>query len=549
MGRNSARRSTNKGSSKLELSSFAWWQKGIVYQIYPRSLQDSNGDGIGDLAGITSRLDYFTWLGVDAIWISPIYPSPMADFGYDVSDYTDIEPLFGTLSDFRTLLAEAHARSLKVILDFVPNHSSDRHPWFVQSRSSRDNPKRDWYIWHDPAPDGDPPNDWLSVFGGPAWTLDEATGQYYLHSFLKEQPDLNWRNPEVVAAMFDALRFWLDMGVDGFRVDVIDRLIKDEHFRDDPPNPEWEQGGEPYRAFLHIYSMNRPELHDILRKMRALIDSYSDRVIIGESYLPMEKLVDLYGEHGDEVNMPFNFELIRAPWDPDYIRGFIERYEAALPAGAWPNWVLGNHDRHRVATRVGLKQARVAQMLLLTLRGTPTCYYGDEIGMTDVEIPPDRVQDPWGINVPGHALGRDPERTPMQWDAGPYAGFSTVEPWLPMGNDYQRVNVAVEQNDPNSMLCFFHSLVELRRAVPALSVGEYTPVEADRDGVLAYIRSHKSDRILVALNFTDRAHTLDLSGYGDKAEPLLSTYSDRGEREALQRLALRENEGIILRLR
>jgi alpha-glucosidase len=529
-------------------SQFEWWQTGIIYQIYPRSLQDSNADGVGDLAGITSRLDYFPWLGIDAIWISPIYPSPMADFGYDVSDYKDIDPLFGTLSDFDTLLEEAHKRGLKVILDFVPNHTSDQHPWFIESRSSRDNPKRDWYIWADPSPDGGPPNNWLSVFGGSAWELDATTGQYYLHSFLKEQPDLNWRNPDVESAMLDVLRFWLDKGVDGFRVDVIDRLIKDDQLRDDPPNPDWEQGMEPYRELLHVYSMDRPELHPLLRRMRSLLDSYPDRVMIGESYLPVEELVKLYGKQGDEAHMPFNFGLIRTPWDCMRIREFIDRYEAVLPPGAWPNWVLGNHDRHRVATRVGPDQARLAQMLLLTLRGTPTCYYGDEIGMTNVDIPPDRVQDPWGRNVPGLGLGRDPERTPMQWDPGPYAGFSRVEPWLPLADDYPQVNVAVEQSSANSMLCFFYTLVRLRRAVSALTVGTYKGVNAGPDSILAYLREHEDKRVLVVLNFSDAPHTVDLSDCGDRAQPLLSTYCDRTEQEPLQKLQLRANEGIILHL-
>jgi alpha-glucosidase len=348
--------------------------------------------------------------------------------------------------------------------------------------------------------------------------------------------------------MFDVLRFWLDKGVDGFRVDVIDRLIKDEQLRDDPPNPDWEQGMEPYKELLHVFSMDRPELHDILREIRALLDSYPDRVMVGESYLPTEELVKLYGKHDDEAHMPFNFGLIRTPWDCLRIRELIDLYEAALPPGAWPNWVLGNHDRHRIATRVGPHQARLAQMLLLTLRGTPTCYYGDEIGMTNVEIPADRVQDPWGLNVPGHGLGRDPERTPMQWDPGPYAGFSTVEPWLPLADDYQQVNVTVEQSSADSMLCYFYALVQIRRAVSALTVGSYTGVDAGPQSVLAYLREYEGNRVLVLLNFADTPHTLDLSACGDVARPLLSTYCDRAEQEPLQKLELRPNEGLILHL-
>jgi alpha-glucosidase len=503
---------------------------------------------VGDLPGITSRLDYLRWLGINAIWISPIFPSPMADFGYDISNYTGIEPLFGTLDDFDALVVEAHARDLKVILDLVPNHTSDQHPWFIASRSSRHNEKRDWYIWVAPAPGGGPPNNWLSVFGGSAWEWDASTGQYYLHSFLKEQPDLNWRNPAVKVAVLDAMRFWLEKGVDGFRVDVIDRMIKDEYLRDDPPNPDWNPAMEPYKSLLHIYSMDRPELHEILHDMRALLDSYPDRVMIGESYLPMKELVKLYGEHGDEANMPFNFELIRGPWEPDHIRDYIARYEQALPVGGWPNWVLGNHDKHRVASRVGAEQARLAQMLLLTLRGTPTCYYGDEIGMADVDVPEDRLQDPWGVNVPGLGLGRDPERTPMQWDSGPFAGFSTVEPWLPLADDYEQVNVAAEIEDGGSILCFFHSLVELRNANPALRIGSYTSVDAGVHSVLAYIRRHEGNRILIALNFSGEPAVLNLDKYGVKADLLLSTHMERDGEASLKALPLQGNEGIILRL-
>src|SRR4051812_19163060 len=299
---------------------YLWWQKVTIYQIYPRSFMDSNGDGVGDLRGIQSRLDYLEWLGVDAVWLSPIYPSPMADFGYDVADYTGIEPVFGTMADFDRLLADVHRRGMKLILDLVPNHTSDRHPWFLESRASRDNPKRDWYIWRDPAPGGGPPNNWLSVFGGGAWQWDELSGQYYLHSFAVEQPELNWRNPEVEAEVFDAIRFWLDKGVDGFRVDVIYYMIKDDQFRDNPPNPEFQPGDQPYSSQLHIYNYNRPEVHDIIRRMRTLFDEYEDRVIIGEIYLPYPELISYYGANEDEAHLPFNFHLIHLPWKADLVR-------------------------------------------------------------------------------------------------------------------------------------------------------------------------------------------------------------------------------------
>ena len=356
-----------------------WWKRGIIYQIYPRSFQDQNGDGVGDLAGIARRLDYLSWLGVDAIWISPIYPSPMADFGYDVADYCDVDPLFGSLADFDDLVRAAHARGLKVILDFVPNHTSDRHPWFLESRSSRASPKRDWYIWRD-GRNGGPPNNWVSQFGGSAWTYDPGTGQHYLHSFLREQPDLNWRNPDVRAAMLDVLTFWLDRGVDGFRVDVIWLLIKDEALRDNPENPGWQPSQATINRLLQVHNADQPDVHDVIRDMRSLLDRYDERLLIGEIYLPLERLVAYYGKDLSGAHLPFNFQLILTAWKADAIARLIDEYENALPPGGWPNWVLGNHDQPRIAARVGEAQARVAAMLLLTLRGTPTMYYGDEIG-------------------------------------------------------------------------------------------------------------------------------------------------------------------------
>ena len=360
-------------------------------QIYPRSFQDSDGDGIGDLGGIIERLDYLTWLGVDAVWLSPIFPSPMADFGYDIADYTDIDPLFGSMEDFDRLLEAVHARDLKLILDLVPNHTSDRHPWFEESRSSRENPKRDWYLWKDPAPDGGPPTNWRSVFGGSAWQYDDTTGQYYYHAFLKEQPDLNWRNPEVRDAIFDVMRFWLDKGVDGFRVDVMWHLLKDEQLRDNPPNPDYHPDQPDHARFIPAFSEDQYEVHTIVEQMRAVTDAYDDRVLIGEIYLPIPRLVAYYGPEGRGAHLPFNFQLILLPWDARRIDAAISKYEGALPPDGWPNWVLGNHDKPRIASRVGRAQARVAAMLLLTLRGTPTLYYGDEIGMQNVAVPPERV--------------------------------------------------------------------------------------------------------------------------------------------------------------
>ena len=522
-----------------------WWKRGVIYQIYPRSFQDADGDGVGDLAGIRSRLGHFQDLGVDAIWISPIFKSPMADFGYDISDYRAVDPLFGTLADLDALIADAHGRGLKVILDLVPNHTSDQHPWFLESRSSRDNPKRDWYIWRDAGVDGSAPNNWLGNFGGSAWEWDPATAQFYYHAYLPEQPDLNWRNPEVQAAMFEVMRFWLDRGVDGFRVDVLWHLIKDDQFRDDPPNPDWRPGMPSVARYLEIYSADRPEAHEVARQMRQVIDSYPDRVLIGEIYLSVDRLVTYYGRALDEANLPFNFQLLQASWTAEELGRIIRDYEAALPPGAWPNWVLSNHDRHRIASRVGPAQAPNAAMLLLTLRGTPTIYYGDEIGLEQVPVPPDRVQDSWEKNEPGLGLGRDPCRTPMPWDASPNGGFTTGEPWLPLNGDWTTRNVASERADPASMFSLYRDLLALRRATPALSLGAYAEISA-AEGVLAYERRHGEERIAVALNLTAEPKTVALPG--DAAwSPLRSTLGTAPGQSRRGTLALGPDEGMVLR--
>jgi len=530
---------------------FRWWQTGIIYQIYPRSFQDSNGDGIGDLHGIRRRLDYLQRLNVGALWLSPIYPSPMHDFGYDVADYTAIHPMFGTLADFDALLADIHARDMKLILDLVPNHTSDEHSWFQESRSSRTAPRRDWYIWRDPAPDGGPPNNWTSFFGGPPWTFDEATGQYYLHQFVTQQPELNYRNPAVLEALLGEMRFWLERGVDGFRVDVIWLMIKDAQLRDEPVDPAWD-GVNPHFRLQHIYTQNQPEVHDIIRRMRALLDEYDDRMMVGEIYLPNEKLITYYGAELDECHLPFNFQLIHTQWKAPVVRARVDAYEAALPPGAWPNWVLGNHDQHRVATRVGPAQARVANMLLLTLRGTPTCYYGDELGMENVPIPPAFLQDPQAVNQPeiAHLVGRDPVRTPMPWDASPNAGFAPegVQTWLPLAADYGIRNVEAESQEPTSMLSFFRALTALRQSSPALTVGAYAAVETGVDEVFAYTRTHGSERYLVVLNFGHGTHRLNLSVLGLDGTIALSTGMKSTGRVRLRGLYIVPDEGLVLRL-
>ena len=551
-----------------------WWQTAVIYQIYPRSLQDTDGDGVGDLRGILARLDYFTGLGVYALWISPIYPSPMADFGYDVADYTGIDPLFGSMEDFDALLTAAHGKGLKVILDFVPNHTSDVHPWFLDSSSDRANLKRDWYLWHEPVPypwlaSGDDtrppseqfPNNWQSQFGGPAWTWDENTQQFYLHSFLRQQPDLNWRNAEVREAIFEAMRFWLDKGVDGFRMDVLWLLIKDAEFRNNQP-------GEP------AHNADQPQTHEIVAQMRALLDSYSrprdalssfaesgepapasiadSRVLIGEIYLPLPELVRYYGTpspdnaaHLTGANLPFNFALIQTAWQAPAIAQIITEYESLLPEGAWPNYVLGNHDQSRLATRVGVAQARVAAMLLLTLRGTPTLYYGDELGMTDAPIRPDQVRDPGQSN----GKGRDPERSPMLWVDAPHAGFCPpgAEPWLPVLAEYPTLNAGTQQRDRKSMLSLYRLLLALRRRHDTLHSGAIADVTTEGT-LLRYRRIAPEDSVstdfLVLLNLgSEQVETQVPAG-----TVVLTTILDGTGSEVSGAITVEGNEGILISL-
>ncbi|HEX6478986.1 MAG TPA: alpha-amylase family glycosyl hydrolase [Ktedonobacteraceae bacterium] len=532
-----------------------WWQQGVIYQVYPRSFKDTSADGIGDLSGIIAKLDHLTWLGVDAIWLSPIYPSPMIDFGYDITNYTDIDPLFGDLATFDMLVAQAHQRGLKIIMDYVPNHTSDQHPWFIQSRSSRTNPRRDWYVWADPKPDGSPPNNWLASWGGLAWEWDNTTGQYYLHSYHKAMPDLNWRNPAVKEAMFDVVRFWLDRGVDGLRIDSAQRIVKDPQLRDNPPNAD--PRGMAYKSFtdydsqLHLNDKAHPDIHQVYRELRQLLDAYSiqsPRVALGEMHIFDWKVwARYYGLQLDELHMPLNFGLISIPWKARSVQQLVDAVEAALPAEAWPNYVLSNHDEHRIVTRVGPEQAGVAMLLLLTLRGTPTLYYGEEIGMHDVEIPPEYIQDPAEKSQPGKGLGRDPERTPMQWDDSPNAGFCppTVKPWLPIAADYAQMNVASEREDGHSMLALTRALLQLRRTTTALALGSYTPIEGVPDDCFVYMRQFGKQSRLIALNFSGNEQQIHLPKLGG-GRILLSTHLDREESLDLASLGLRGDEGCII---
>ena len=527
-----------------EEEQYLWWKKEIVYQIYPQSYKDTSGDGIGDLQGIIQQLDYLQELGVRVIWISPIFPSPMADFGYDVSDYTGIHPIFGSMEDFDQLLSAIKERDMKLILDLVPNHTSDQHPWFLESRKSRDSAKRDWYIWKDPGPDGSEPNNWLAAFGGKGWEWDQATEQYYFHSFLKEQPDLNWRNQEVKEAMFDVMRFWLNKGVDGFRVDVMWHLIKDDQFRDNPPNPDYEEHMSTYDALLPIYSTDQAEVHDIVEQMREVVDEYEERLLIGEIYLPLDKLVKYYGQNNQGAHLPFNFQLISLPWEARRLDLAINEYEGSLPEQGWPNWVLGNHDNSRIASRVGKDQARVAAMLLFTLRGTPTMYYGDEIGMADVDIPPSRVQDPQEKNIPGKGLGRDPQRTPMQWDDSENAGFSEVEPWLPLGN-FKEVNVSAQKGIQDSFYEFYRRMIRFRNEESALQIGDYQPVFAT-GAVLSFLRIHKNKKFLVALNLSDATESLQPDLKEWNGEVRLGTHIGMEGKSMEGKIELEPNQGLLL---
>ncbi len=486
------------------MSAAPWWRRGAIYHVYPRSFQDSNGDGVGDLEGVRRRLGYLRALGVDAVWLSPFYVSPMADFGYDVADHCDVDRLFGTLADFDALAAEARRLGLKLILDYVPNHTSDRHPWF------RERP--DFYLWRDA------PNNWVSAFGGAAWTARD--GRFYYHAYLPEQPDLDWRNPEVRAAMLDVLRFWCERGADGFRIDALRQLVKDARWRDNPPNPR--PGGDPYDALIPLYSTDQPEVQDAIRDMRATVGP--GRLLLGELYLPIERLVAYYASG---LDMPANFHLLATPWRAADVAALVERYEAALPDGAWPNWVLSNHDRPRLASRIGDAQTRAAAMLLLTLRGTPTLYYGDEIGMRDV--PEAHGHDPWGK--------RDPARTPMQWSAGPNAGFTEAAPWLAVAGDHAHVNVAAQERDKASLLALYRRLLWLRRAEPALALGGYRTLAVSGDA-LAYLRG---DHIVVALNLGAGEEALQARG------TVLAATAPQREGEAVRgEVRLGPGEGLVM---
>jgi alpha-glucosidase len=491
-------------------NNFLWWRDGIIYQIYPRSFADSNNDGIGDLQGIISKLDYLQSLGIDALWLSPIFPSPDVDFGYDVSDYTGIDPKFGTMTDFETLVTQAKQRNIHILLDLVLNHTSDQHPWFIESTRSKDNPYHDWYIWHDPKPNGEAPNNWLSHFGGPGWKYDPDMGQYYYHMFYEEQPDVNWRHPDVRAAMLDVFRFWLNKGVDGFRLDVFNVYFKDSEFRDNPS----KLGLRPFDRQEHQYDCSQPEMYPLLGEIRQILDAHGETYAVGETFLADPQQTASYcGE--EKLHAAFNFDFADNTWNP---KGFLDsavRWYRSLADDAWPNNFLSNHDKIRAASRYCLgeddRRAKVALAMLLTLRGTPFIYYGEEIGLRDIPVRRKQdIKDRVGLIYWPIYKGRDGCRAPMQWDNSENAGFSHAEPWLPVHTNYVHRNVAEQEIDPDSLLNFFRKIVSIRKSHPALRLGDFTPIDSGSRYILSFTRTWEDQTVLMLLNFSGRKLNLDL---------------------------------------
>lgn len=480
-----------------------WWGTGILYQIYPRSFADSDGDGSGDVPGIIEHLDHLAWLGVDGIWLSPVTCSPNADWGYDVSDYREIQPDLGTSEDIDRLISEAGRRGIRVLMDLVPNHTSDQHPWFLDSRSSVTARHRNWYVWADPKPDGALPNNWVSGFGGPAWTLDETSGQYFLHNHLDEQPDLNWWDEEVREAFDGIIEYWLDRGVAGFRIDVCNIIVKDALLRDNPPSTDDDPLDVQLFGQKPIYNGNRPEVHEVIRRWRQLTDRRQDIVLVGETPVePASALAAYYGTGQDELHLAFNFPFINSPLEAEAMRTVVEDVERSLPAGAWPVWTGSNHDMARLATRWAEgrpDRTRVAILMLLCLRGTPVLYQGDEIGLPDTDVSGDDLRDPLGVRFWPYA-GRDGCRTPMPWADAPGGGFTRpgIRPWLPFG-DLGACNVEDQRSDPDSVLHLTRDLIALRREELDLHAGEYRSLAAP-DGVWSWSRG---DRFVVVANMTE----------------------------------------------
>jgi alpha-glucosidase len=521
-----------------------WWKRAVIYEVWLRSFFDSNGDGIGDLPGLINKLDYVQRLGAQAVWLSPIFPSPWADAGYDISDFCGVHPQLGTVEDFDRLVTQAHRRDVRIILDWPINHTSDQHPWFQDARSGRVSRYRNWYLWADPKLDGSPPNNWLSVFGGSAWTLDDESGQYYFHAFLPQQPDLNWRNPEVSAAIYDAMRCWLARGVDGFRIDAVDMLLENADLPDNPPNPHFDPSGPLDAAVFQVHNRNQPGVHQHIAALRSVCDEFGERVLLGEVYTSPEDLARYIGSpEQPELHLPLNPQLLDQRWGAEAIASAVSRYVQALPPHGWPTWAWSNHDFHRLAERAQGEELRLAAMLLLTLRGTPLIYYGEEIGMGDVDITPDVAEDPQGRSQP--TRNRDVARTPMQWSSAPHAGFTTGIPYLPVGGNFAQVNVESQERNARSLLALYRRLVALRRAEPVLLDGIQTPI-VYRPPLLLFRREGRGRRLMIVINMAGDNQSFDFSDVARQARLLLSSYLDRDNESSQQVVRLRSKEGVIL---
>lgn len=510
-----------------------------MYEIYPRSFKDTNGDGVGDLPGITQNLDYLLSLKVDAIWICPFYPSPQVDFGYDVSDYQAIDPQYGTMADFDQLVAEAHQRGIKVVIDLVFNHTSDKHPWFKESLSGKDNPKRNWYIWHDGKSDSTPPNNWLSVFGGSAWEYDPQSGQYYLHSFAKQQPDLNWDNPEVRQAMQEVMKFWLARGVDGFRMDAVDYLAKDKALRDDPNNPAFQPKVDlPYDSLLHVYSKRQYRLFKYLQEMAQILLQTPGRFMLLEARPHAQPDIGWYQQYYEQVDprvaAPFNLQYVHKSWEIGAFKESINEYQAILRPGDAPVYVLGNHDSSRVATRLGARAAPAAAVIQLTLPGLAVVYYGEEIGMRDRFIDPKDALDVQGKGA-NIRFNRDPARTPMQWSTEPNAGFTSGNPWLPLNDDYLQVNVAVEAQAPSSLLAVYRWLIDFRHTSAAIKQGDYVSLELHHPQLFGFVRSIGKERLATLVNFSPT----DTAPLEVKDKVIFSTHGPQVDPHLMQPLEAR----------
>jgi alpha-glucosidase len=520
-----------------------WHHGAVIYQIYPLSFQDSDGDGKGDLNGILARIDHLSWLGVTAVWLCPTFRSPMEDFGYDISNYEDIDPIFGSLRNLDELATELHARGIRVLLDLVPNHTSDEHPWFIESRSSRTNSRHDWYMWADARSDGRPPNNWLSRFGGPAWEWESRRQQFYYHSFLKSQPELNLRHPHVRAAIGDVMRFWLRRGIDGFRIDAAGLLAKDQELRDDPQNPEATDRTPPPDRQRRDYSDNQPESIDWLAEMRDVAEEFPERVLLGEVDNRRDLLPKFYGSMDrPALHLPLNYLLLEAEWQAERLVQAIANYLRPIPDHGWPVWAIGGQDKPRIVNKYGDDRARAAALLSLTLRGTALFFAGDEIGMHIVSIPSHEARDPFERLVPGYGLNRDVERTPMQWNESLNAGFTTGRPWLPLADDYQQCNVERQRRDPTSLLHFYRAAIALRRAEPALACGALDDLKAEHD-VLTFVRGSGDRRIAVAINTAQETRTTRVARAGCV---LLSTNLDRVKESIRGAIDLRANEGVVV---